>query len=689
MNQPPDRLLFFDYVRYFIITWVVLYHVSASLSNAPEFLRDTDSHPFFTAFQGVSYLIMMSTMFYAAGFFALPSLQGRTYGQFLGRKLHRLGLPWLIGVVLLGPTMPYMGYYGHSFAGLQSDSYWHFLTAYLGNAFSAWVLPVQFTANMGFHHQHFWFLSVLWLFFALFAAAHVIHGRWGKGGSESTSEPTESTFVRAFVVGAIAIGGLMAMANWLDLPEGVVAVVFTLKSFDLIFHGVAFALGVYAYASGWYGSGRAPGKRTALLLLGSALVCGGLAAGSAALWGADSPLVAIFGLSTVALVTFILLLTLTSLAYHYRNTPEKVNARFAANSYIVYLIQYPIVLLFHLPFFAWEMSPFLKFALIAAPSLVACYALSEYLIRPYPKASTLGLAALLGALCLWGPPRSAYSHLLLDRLDSLNAAVAAGPYKAVLGASAEAGWRDPSPVSLVWTAGRLFFAAGGTLCVLEDGHERLLADSLEITSLSPWPGGGLAAAVKNQFVHLTVEGVQLQGDAIEVGEGVVSHLLADTKGGMYFQIQTETGDHVLYYRSASGVQQEVLAGKAFPLTGGGALSADGKKLFWGSGIEIRAFAVAEDGSVQDEGRVAEIFLGDGRYGQPRTKTTDGGLGGMAVDNRGRLFLASRVGLQVFDPTGRLLGVVQLPTQPLACALDGTGKLLYVAGAGQVFAVPLR
>lgn len=688
MNQPPDRLLFFDYVRYFIIIWVVLYHVSASLSNAPEFLRDTDSHPFFAAFNGVSYLIMMSTMFYAAGFFALPSLQGRRYGQFLGRKLHRLGLPWLVGVVLLGPTMPYMGYYGNSFAGLQSDSYWKFLIAYLGNAFSAWVLPVHFTANMGFHHQHFWFLSVLWLFFALFAVAHAIHGRWGKGRSERTSEPTERDFVRAFVVGALAIGILMALANWLDLPEGVVAVVFTLKSFDLIFHGVAFALGVYAYASGWYGSGRAPGKRTVLFLLGGAVVCGGLAAGSSVLGGMESPLSRIFGLATLALINFTLLLTLTSLAYHYRNTPEKVNARFAANSYIVYLIQYPIVLLFHLPFYAWEMSPFLKFALIAAPSLVACYVLSEYLIRPYPKASTLGLVALLGVLCLWGPPRSAYSHQLLDRVDSLNALFSEGPYRSVLGEPGEPRWGGPRPVGLAWTDGRLFFAAEGKLRVLEEGQERILADSLDLAGLSPRPGGGLAAVVKNQLVYLDTKGAR-QGEAIELGEGTASHLVADLKGGLYYQVKTTTGDAALYYRSASGVQKEVLAGKAFPITGGGVLSADGQRLFWGSGIEIHTFAVAQDGSVQDEGRFAEIFLGDGRYGQVRTKDADGGPGDMAVDNMGRLFLPSRVGLQIFDSTGKLLGVVQLPTQPLVCVLDTTEKTLYTAGSEQVYALPLR
>jgi sugar lactone lactonase YvrE len=158
---------------------------------------------------------------------------------------------------------------------------------------------------------------------------------------------------------------------------------------------------------------------------------------------------------------------------------------------------------------------------------------------------------------------------------------------------------------------------------------------------------------------------------------------------MYYRVETEKGDNTLYYQSASGVQKEVLAGKVLPLTGGGTLSADGQTLFWTSGIEIRAFAVAEDGSVQDEGRFAEIFLGDGRYGQPRTKEADGGPGGVALDRKGRLFLASRVGLQVFDPTGKLLGVVQVPTQPLACVLDGTEKMLYVAGARQVYAVPLR
>lgn len=240
---------------------------------------------------------------------------------------------------------------------------------------------------------------------------------------------------------------------------------------------------------------------------------------------------------------------------------------------------------------------------------------------------------------------------------------------------------------MVWTDGRLFFAAGGTLRVLENGHERILADSLNITGLSPWPDGGLAATVKNQLVHLNAQGL-LQGEAIEVGEGRLSHLLVNTKGGMYYRAKTEKGDNALYHRSASGAQKEVLAGNALPWTGGGALSADGQRLFWASGIEIRAFAVAEDGSVQEEGRFAEIFLGDGRYGQPRTKEVDGGPAGMAVDRKGRFFLASRVGLQVFDPTGELLGVVQLPTQPLACALDGAERILYVAGAGQVYAVPL-
>ena len=51
------------------------------------------------------------------------------------------------------------------------------------------------------------------------------------------------------------------------------------------------------------------------------------------------------------------------------------------------------------------------------------------------------------------------------------------------------------------------------------------------------------------------------------------------------------------------------------------------------------------------------------------------------------FLLNRVGLQVFDPEGQLLGVVQFPEQPFDCIFGGQGfSTLYVATAKQVYAL---
>jgi gluconolactonase len=71
---------------------------------------------------------------------------------------------------------------------------------------------------------------------------------------------------------------------------------------------------------------------------------------------------------------------------------------------------------------------------------------------------------------------------------------------------------------------------------------------------------------------------------------------------------------------------------------------------------------------------------------------------MATDREGRLFIATKFGVQVFNPEGRLLGVVTFPDlpvdwdpkQPLSCAFGGSEmSTLYVACGDEIFAVPTR
>ena len=110
---------------------------------------------------------------------------------------------------------------------------------------------------------------------------------------------------------------------------------------------------------------------------------------------------------------------------------------------------------------------------------------------------------------------------------------------------------------------------------------------------------------------------------------------------------------------------------------------------------VWAMEVATDGSLSGRRAFAELFRADGRYrAAGLAKTVASQAEEMAVDARGRLYVGTRFGVQVFDAAGALLGIVNFPELPISftpkpprsCALGG--DRLYVACDDEIFAVPL-
>jgi enterochelin esterase family protein len=66
---------------------------------------------------------------------------------------------------------------------------------------------------------------------------------------------------------------------------------------------------------------------------------------------------------------------------------------------------------------------------------------------------------------------------------------------------------------------------------------------------------------------------------------------------------------------------------------------------------------------------------------------------MAVDKSGRYYVTSALGVQVFDPTGRLCGVLPKPkeAQPLtSCVLAGPNhEFLYITNGDTIFRRKLK
>ena len=86
-------------------------------------------------------------------------------------------------------------------------------------------------------------------------------------------------------------------------------------------------------------------------------------------------------------------------------------------------------------------------------------------------------------------------------------------------------------------------------------------------------------------------------------------------------------------------------------------------------------------------------LGKGRVfctlEQKEGQTGKGG-DGLTVDVKGNLYITSALGLQVFDPSGKLLAIIAIPEQPANCTFGGADrKTLYVTARTSLYTVPMN
>jgi gluconolactonase len=102
------------------------------------------------------------------------------------------------------------------------------------------------------------------------------------------------------------------------------------------------------------------------------------------------------------------------------------------------------------------------------------------------------------------------------------------------------------------------------------------------------------------------------------------------------------------------------------------LSPDGKILYAVDGDYIMAFDVQPDGMVRNPRKFAEV-TGDG----------------LAMDNDGRLYVATVHGIEVVNASGHLLGLIPTPTRIQSMAFAGTDRrTLYAVGGGSVYRIAL-
>jgi sugar lactone lactonase YvrE len=193
------------------------------------------------------------------------------------------------------------------------------------------------------------------------------------------------------------------------------------------------------------------------------------------------------------------------------------------------------------------------------------------------------------------------------------------------------------------------------------------------------PDGRLFAGQhdRKRFVAFSASGTESV-----LTEGVQSHHLTVTsRNDIYFTVPPA---HQIWLLHASGHKRVVHSGLKWPR--GVRSSADGSMLFvsdpptrW-----VWSFRIQRDGSLTDERQFCRLETRDGK------EETDSG--GMAFDPQGFLYVATKFGVQVCDPSGHVITIIDSPQRAGVANVFFAGrglKWLYITDGDKMYRRPVK
>jgi gluconolactonase len=249
-----------------------------------------------------------------------------------------------------------------------------------------------------------------------------------------------------------------------------------------------------------------------------------------------------------------------------------------------------------------------------------------------------------------------------------------------------------------------------TVEVDPDGTYRPISKGVQTNGLMPLKNGNLAAC--DMFGHRVVE-MTTKGRIVRTLAGAFegksldgpNDIVTDAKGGIYFTDPQFTPDakknqpgRAVYYIKPDGKLVRIIPPNDFAMPNGIFLSPDGKTLyinntydtesFWNVDSDkdnwVWAYDVNEDGTVKNPRKFAKLVL---TPEVTERKGRSSGADGMTIDENGGIYVATYMGVQVFNPKGEFLGIVNTPTYPVSCCFGGDDmKTLFMVSYDKIYRI---
>jgi peptidoglycan/LPS O-acetylase OafA/YrhL len=374
--QKTERIVAFDYLRSLGVLLVLLHHallayVTFGFLN-PENPTKTFSPIVDSAkWAGFDVIVLlndtffMPLLFFVSGLFVWRSLARKGVANFLLGRLTRLGIPFLIGVVVFTPVAFYPTMLEINLVYEVSRSFGEFWLDFARRAFAP--------------PGPMWFVWLLLAFDCLAALSYLVFGRAdGGSGGRSTSVLDNSLLFALALIGLSLVAylpmrGAFAPSQWVGIGP------FELEIVRLFLYLLYFGAGVVVGARGLErGAFRADGpfaKRWWAWLLAGLLSYMALA--GAFVVAPQSPVAKYILIIEMAL----LVLGLTSLFLRFFRRRIAVLDSLSANSYGIYLIHYLVVIWLQYAVLRPNLPAVVKAAIVFFGGLGICWGSTAALRR--------------------------------------------------------------------------------------------------------------------------------------------------------------------------------------------------------------------------------------------------------------------------------------------------------------------
>src|SRR5215470_4361390 len=106
-GKPTGHIVYFDWLKFLVVYGIIVYHTSLPFSYASWLIESRDRSLVLTAFTAFTFPWGIPLLFLLSGAGEYFGLSSRPLGSFVLRRILRLGLPFVIGLILLSPLQAY------------------------------------------------------------------------------------------------------------------------------------------------------------------------------------------------------------------------------------------------------------------------------------------------------------------------------------------------------------------------------------------------------------------------------------------------------------------------------------------------------------------------------------------------------------------------------------------------------